>query len=278
MGGTAQVGPGLLLSPSLGPLCGQMLLFFVRPKYARAVLRADASVRCARCDEPHAVHRQEPPRAASSSTIPEPVRALARLAGPPANARRFCSVAPPSCGPFRRHGRCCRCAAPHQYGSELGLLCPGKAGKACASVRLRRPLLASAFDLPVQRPHGSRGARREKDAPMQLQAGRGRALVRSCRARTTGHQNLRIRMVTARPDALTRLQAPAGHLPADSCGLFSLQSACSLRYASGMHVRSRQLLDHFREAAARGTCARHHSNRCDLIETTAPGMASACSL
>ena len=105
--------------------------------------------------EPHAVHRQEPPRAASSSTIPEPVRALARLAGPPANARRFCSVAPPSCGPFRRHGRCCRCAAPHQYGSDLGLLCPGKAGEACESERLRRPLLASAFDLPVQRPHGS---------------------------------------------------------------------------------------------------------------------------
>ena len=90
---------------------------------------------------------------------------------------------------------------------------------------------------------------------MQLQAGRGRALVRSCRARTTGHQNLRIRMVTARPDALTRLQAPAGHLPADSCGLFSLQSACSLRYASGMHVRSRQLLDYFRKAAAGGICA-----------------------
>ena len=95
MGGTAHVGPGLLLSPSLGPLCAQILLFFVRPKYARAVLRADASVRCARCDEPHAVHRQEPPRAASSSTIPEPVRALARLARPPANAYRFCLVAFP---------------------------------------------------------------------------------------------------------------------------------------------------------------------------------------
>ena len=114
---------------------------------------------------------------------------------------------------------------------------------------------------------------------MQLQAGRGRALVRSCRARTTGHQNLRIRMVTARPDALTRLQAPAGHLPADSCGLFSLQSACSVRYASGMHVRSRQLLDYFRKAAAGGTCARHHSTRCDLIETTAPEWLplAACS-
>ena len=49
--------------------------------------------------QPHAVRRQEPPRAASSSTISEPVRAPARLAGPPANARRFCSVAPPpSCG------------------------------------------------------------------------------------------------------------------------------------------------------------------------------------
>ena len=143
-------------------MCAQILPIFVRPKYARAVLRADASVRCARCDEPHAVHRQEPPRAASSSTIPEPVRALARLAGPPANARRFCSVAPPSCGPFRRHGRCCRCAAPRQYGSGLGLLCPGKVR---ASVRLRRPLLASAFDLPVQRPHGSEARVENKTRP-----------------------------------------------------------------------------------------------------------------
>jgi hypothetical protein len=50
MGGTAHVGPGLLLSPSLGPLCAQILLFFVHPKYARAVLRAGASNRCARCD------------------------------------------------------------------------------------------------------------------------------------------------------------------------------------------------------------------------------------
>jgi hypothetical protein len=211
-------------------------------------------------------HRARRPLAPSPSRFERSRASPDRQQTPAASAR----LLPPSCGPFRRHGRCCRCAAPHQYGSELGLLCPGKAGKACASVRLRRPLLASAFDLPVQRPHGSRGARRKKDAPMQLQAGRGRALVRSCRARTTGHQNLRIRMVTARPDALTRLQAPAGHLPADSCGLFSLQSACSLRYASGMHVRSRQLLDYFRKAAAGGTCARHHSNRCDLIETPAP--------
>ena len=68
-------------------------------------------------------------------------------------------------------------------------------------------------------------------------------------------------------------------MPADSCGLFSLQPACSVRYTSGMHVRSRQQLDYFREAAARGTCARHHSNRCDLIETTAPEWLplAACS-
>ena len=45
--------------------------------------------------QPHAVHRREPTRAAASSTIPEPVRALARLARPPANAYRFCSVACP---------------------------------------------------------------------------------------------------------------------------------------------------------------------------------------
>ena len=54
--------------------------------------------------QPHAVRRQEPPRAASSSTISEPVRARARLAGPPANARRFCSVAPPMM--WARYARC----------------------------------------------------------------------------------------------------------------------------------------------------------------------------
>ena len=149
-------------------------------------------------------------------------------------------------------------------------VCVRAAAQAAPSLRVRLAGPATSRE--------PRCTSQKKDAPMQLQAGRGRALVRSCRARTTGHQNLRIRMVTARPDALTRLQAPAGHLPADSCGLFSLQSACSLRYASGMHVRSRQLLDYFRKAAAGGTCARHQSNRCDLIETTAPGMASACSL
>jgi hypothetical protein len=140
-------------------------------------------------------------------------------------------------------------------------LCVRAAAQAAPSLRVRLAGPATSRE---------RGARREQDAPMQLQAGRGRVLVCSCRARTTRHQNLRIRMVNARPDALTRLQAPAGHLPADSCGLFSLQSACSLRYAAGMHVRSRQQLDYFRKAAAGGTCARHHSNHCDLIETTAP--------
>jgi hypothetical protein len=43
------------------------------------------------------------------------------------------------------------------------------------------------------------------------------------------------------------------HRPAASCELFSLQSAGSLRYAAGMHMRSRQQLDYFSKAAAGGS-------------------------
>ena len=106
-------------------------------------------------------HRARRPLAPSPSRFERSPASLDLLQTPAASAR----VLPPSCWPFRRHGRCCRCAAPHQYGSELGLLCPGKAGKACTSVRLRRPLLASAFDLPVQRPHGSEARVENKTRP-----------------------------------------------------------------------------------------------------------------
>ena len=194
--------PRFAIVAVLRALCAQILLFFVRPKYARAVLRADASVRCARCDEPHAVHRQEPPRAASSSTIPEPVRALARLAGPPANARRFCSVAPPIVWALSQARAMLqvRRAAPIWQWAWITMswesLCVRAAAQAAPSLRVRLAGPATSRE---------RGARREQDAPMQLQAGRGRVLVCSCRARTTRHQNLRIRKVNARPDALTRL-------------------------------------------------------------------------
>jgi len=52
-------------------------------------------------------------------------------------------------------------------------------------------------------------------------------------------------------------------LPADSCERFGLQAACSLRYASGIHVRSRQRLDSFRKAAGGGMCVRYRRDRAD---------------
>jgi hypothetical protein len=50
-------------------------------------------------------------------------------------------------------------------------------------------------------------------------------------------------------------------LPADSCERFGLQAACSLRYASGMHVACRQRLDSFRKAAGGGMCVRYRRDR-----------------
>ena len=49
-------------------------------------------------------------------------------------------------------------------------------------------------------------------------------------------------------------------MPADSCERFGLQAACSLRYASGMHVASRQRLDSFRKAAGGGMCVRYRGD------------------
>ena len=153
---TVHVGPGLLLSPSLGPMCAQILPIFVRSKCARAVLRAGASVGCARCDaaacgpqartnargglwhHPRAGSSARAPRSTSCKCLPLLLGCFSHHVG----SLRGC----------RRDGRCCRCAAPHQDGSGLGFICPGNA---CASARLCRPLLASAIDLPVQRPHGS---------------------------------------------------------------------------------------------------------------------------
>ena len=166
MWGTAHVGPGLLLSPSLRPMCPQMLPIFGRSKCARAVLRAGASVGCARCD-PAACGPQartnargglwHHPRAGSSARAPRSTscKCLPLLLGcfpHHVGSLRGC----------RRDGRCCRCAAPHQYGSGLGFICPGNA---CANVRLCRPLLASAIDLSVQRPHGSEESDPNKTRP-----------------------------------------------------------------------------------------------------------------
>ena len=103
-------------------------------------------------------HRARRPLAPSPSRFERSRASLDRQQTLAASAR----LLPPSCGPFRRHGRCCRCAAPHQDGSGLGSICPGNA---CASVWRCRPLLASAIDLPVQRPHGSEACDPNKTRP-----------------------------------------------------------------------------------------------------------------
>ena len=76
-----------------------------------------------------------------------------------------------------------------------------------------------------------RGLRPEQDAPMQLQAGRGRVLVRSCRVHATRHQNLRIRMVNAPPAALTRLE----HRPASCRPIRANGSACKPHVRCATH-------------------------------------------
>jgi hypothetical protein len=58
-------------------------------------------------------------------------------------------------------------------------------------------------------------------------------------------------------------------LPACSRRLASLLAACSLCYAYGMHASRRQQQACVMNAAADGTCVRHHRNRCDLIEVAA---------
>ena len=76
----------LLLSPSSGPMCAQMLPISVRSECARAVLRAGASVGCARCEA--AACGPQPARTTargSSSTISashagrKAIRAVGRL-------------------------------------------------------------------------------------------------------------------------------------------------------------------------------------------------------
>ena len=68
-------------------------------------------------------------------------------------------------------------------------------------------------------------------------------------------------------------------LPACSRRLASLQAACSLCYAYEMHASRRQQQACVWNAAADGTCVRHHRNRCDLIEVAAPEWlpCAACS-
>ncbi len=98
MWGTVHVGPGLLLSPSLGPMCAQMLLFFVRSKCARAVLRAGlgwvCAVRRSRMRSTGKDHRARRPLASFLSRFERSRASLDLLQMPTASARLLL----PSCG------------------------------------------------------------------------------------------------------------------------------------------------------------------------------------
>ena len=59
-------------------------------------------------------------------------------------------------------------------------------------------------------------------------------------------------------------------LPACSRRLARLQAACSLCDAYGMHTSRRQQQACVWNAASAGTCVRHHGDRCDPSEVTAP--------
>ena len=60
---------------------------------------------------------------------------------------------------FRRDERCCRCAAPHQYVTELGFMCPGQACAAVQAAPSLRIRLASAAT------HGSEARDANKTRP-----------------------------------------------------------------------------------------------------------------
>jgi hypothetical protein len=70
-----------------------------------------------------------------------------------------------------------------------------------ASERLCRSLLSFAFHLATPAISWKRASRRERDAPLQFHADAARIMISACRVRKNIHQNLRIRTVTARPDA-----------------------------------------------------------------------------
>ena len=124
---------------------------------------------------------------------------LARAPGPsyrlvcgPSNARRFCSLAPPIMWP--------RCVGVAGTGDAAGVPCRTNMLVSLDSyalgkrVRLCRPLLASAFDLPVQRLMGARRATRTRRAHAASSKQRSRTgTFLPC---ATRHRTLRIRMVT----------------------------------------------------------------------------------
>jgi len=79
-----------------------------------------------------------------------------------------------------------------------------------------------------------------------------------------------LRMVYARPGARTRLRSTRRPLPAYSRRLVSLQAACSLLHAYGMHASRRQQQACVWNAASGGMCVRYHGDHCDPSEVAAP--------
>ena len=155
--------PGFAIVAVLRRMCAQMLLFFLRSKCAQAVLRASASVGCVRCvaaacgpqartnargghwHHPRAGSSARAPRSTSCKCLPLLLGCFSHHVG----SLRGC----------RRDGRCCRCAAPHQYVSELGFICPGQACAAVQAAPSLRIRLASAAT------HGSEARDANKTRP-----------------------------------------------------------------------------------------------------------------
>jgi hypothetical protein len=106
-----------------------------------------------------------------------------------------------------------RCEAKRRHPDRDAMALPDSAPLrsycAYASVQLCRYLLSFAFHLATPAISWKRASRRERDAPLQLHAGTGRILVLACRVCKNVYQNLRIRTVTARSDAHSRLDRRA---------------------------------------------------------------------
>jgi hypothetical protein len=117
---------------------------------------------------------------------------------------------------------------------------------------------------------GARLMTRASRPSIQPHTGIGRGSVWACRVRTTFSPNPAY-SDGKRTSRCSHVTLSTGRpLPARSRWLVSLQAACSLCRAYGMHASRRQQQACVWNAAAVSTCARYHCNRCDLIETTAP--------
>ena len=166
---------------------------------------------------------------------------------------------------------------PRRSCSIPGLSC---AWDAHASLGLCRSLLPLAFDLEKS---SDRGGSEAHGASKSRPSDRKLALVAYWYGPAVCAESSRhiwhIRMVNARPGARMRLRSTGRPLPAYSRRMASLEAARSLCHAYGMHASRWQQQACVWNAAADGTCVRHHRNRCDLIEVAAPEWlpCAACS-